>query len=293
MDLRQLNYFVAVAEELNFSRAAARVHISQPALSRQVMSLERELGVKMLVRSSHAVQLTAAGLELLDNAHQLLSLARDIPAAVQRVAKGEVGRLRVGFVGSTIFTSVPALIGEFRRNFPMVAVDLKQATVARQINLLNLGDIDVGIVRQSINESKLQTRQLFQESFFVALPVEHRLTNRSSIFLKQLADESFVTFSRSEAPNIDAQLRRMCGSCGFVPHVVQEAHPLSTVVGLVAAGVGIAIVPNSMRQVQIKGVTYRELKGTRERSAFLLAWRRNDQSPALVNFLETARNVSL
>jgi DNA-binding transcriptional LysR family regulator len=207
------------------------------------------------------------------------------------VAQGETGRLRVGFVGSTLFTSVPVLLRQYRRNYPLVAVELHQATVARQIQLLHRQDIDVGIVRQSINDPKLRTRKLFQESFIVALPGDHPLAGQERVMLRDLAHERFVAFSRSEAPNIYSQFRHMCETGGFVPDVVQEANPLTTVVGLVAAGVGIAIVPDSMRRTRFEGVTYVELGGTRERSAFLLAWRKNDASPTLANFLETAKGV--
>jgi DNA-binding transcriptional LysR family regulator len=293
MDLRQLTYFVAVAEELSFSRAAVRVHISQPPLSRQIIKLEKELGAVLLKRSPHEVTLTEAGDALLVEARRLLAMAATVGDVVRRAHRGETGSLRIGFVGSTIYTSVPTLLSQYRRAYPQVDVSLVQLTVARQVEMLRNDEIDVGIIRQPIKDAALRTHSLFKEAFMAALPIDHPLASQAKVMLRALAKEDFVAFSRTEAPAIHAQLRQMCQAAGFVPNIVQEAHPMSTVVGLVAAGVGVAIVPESMQRLQVQDLVYRDLGGTRERSEFFLAWRKGDASQTLKGFLETAERIVL
>lgn len=289
MEFRQLQCFVAVAEELNFSRAAARLHLTQPPLSRQIAQLERALGARMFERSPQAVALTAAGQALLPEVRQVLAAVGALPELARRADQGQVGRLRIGFVGSTIYTSIPALLGQFRRLYPQVSLDLQQQTVARQTEGLLRGDIDVGIIRQAVSHPRLATRCIGREAFVAALPLDHPLAARSQVPLKALAGEPMVAFSRQEAPAIHEQMRRMCDQAGFSPRIVQEAHPMSTVVGLVGAGAGVAIVPQSMESLAFRNVAYRPLRGTREVSEFFVAWRREDASPAVKNFLAVVR----
>lgn len=286
MDLRQLECFVAVAEELNFRRAARRVHISQPPLSRQISRLEGDLGVRLLDRSPQGVALTAAGKAFLSEAQKLLVLAASAPEVARRADRGETGILRIGFVGSTIYTSVPTLVGRFRLAYPHVDIRLSQLTVARQVNMLLCGDIDVGVIRQSIKLPDLATRRLFKEPFVAALPAHHRLATLPAIALQQLALEPFVSFSKQEAPAISEQLVETCHAAGFAPNIVLEAHPMSTVVGLVASGAGVAIVPASMQRLQIENVVYKTLVGTHAVSEFFLAWGRGNDCVTLKRFLE-------
>jgi DNA-binding transcriptional LysR family regulator len=291
MDLRQLACFVAVAEELNFSRAANRLHMTQPPLSRQIARLEAELGTRLLDRSSQSVVLTAGGSALLPEARRMLALASAAPDIVRRASRGETGKLAIGFVGSTIYTSVPALVGRFRQRYPGVEVTLQQHTVARQVAMLLNGDIDVGFIRQPIAHPQLKTVSLFKEPFIVALPAHHPLASRKDVALKELKDEPFVSFDRQEAPSIYEHLMRMCEASGFVPRVALEARPMSTVIGLVASGAGVAIVPRSMNRLNILNVVYKKLTGTRAVSEFFLAWRRSDDSSIVRNFLKIEREI--
>lgn len=289
MDLRQLACFVAVAEELNFSRAALRMHISQPPLSRQIARLESELNVRLLDRSPQAVTLTAGGLGLLPEARRILRLAAAAPETARRAARGETGTLKIGFVGSTIYTSVPALVGRFRQLYPGVDVTLLQLTVAKQVDMLLSGDLDVGFIRQSISNPHLRTLSLFKEPFIAALPAYHPLSAKPTVNLRELENENFVSFNRHEAPAIYEHLMRMCEVAGFTPRIALEAHPMSTVIGLVASGAGVSIVPQSMHRLHILNVAYRKLTGTRASSEFFLAWRRGDESSILKNFLDVER----
>lgn len=287
MDLRALTYFVTVAEELSFSRAAARLHITQPPLSRKIAALETEIGVRLFERSPQAVTLTPAGHGLLREARRILSLSATAPETARRAARGETGSLRIGFVGSTIYTRLPALVGKFRHAYPEVLVTLSQATVVRQVDLLLAGEIDLGFISQPITEPLLETATLFKEPFVVALPAQHRFAALKEVRLAQLKEEPFVAFSRQEAPGIHGHLIRMCAAAGFAPRIETEAYPMSTVVGLVGCGSGLAIVPGSMQRLNIHNVEYRKLTGTKAVSEFLLAWRPDLETPALRNFLAT------
>lgn len=291
MELRQLACFVAAAEELNFSRAAERMHISQPPLSRQIAKLEHELGTRLLTRSSQSVSLTAAGENFLEEARQVLAMAAKAADVARRTESGEIGSLRIGFVGSTIYTSVPAQLRAYRRHYPDVRVTLQQLTVARQIKFLRSRQIDVGFIRQAVSDPDLEMRSLFEEPFIVAAPSDHPFALRKSVNLAELADEDLIWFSREEAPAIHSHLYKTCTDKGFTPRIVQEAYPMSTVVGLVASGVGVAIVPQSMSRLNIINVAYVPLSGSKARSEFLLAWRREDGSAPLRNFLSMAPPV--
>lgn len=285
MELRQLACFVAAAEELNFSRAADRMHISQPPFSRQIAKLERELGARLLERSSRTVSLTPAGTNLLVEARQILAMAAKAADVVRRTQDGEIGYLRIGFVGSTIYTSVPARLQAFRKLYPDTEITLQQMTVARQINLLLAGEIDLGFIRQPVLNPKLEIRSLLKEPFVVAVPANHVFAQREHIELSAIADEDLVSFSREQAPAIHLQLLKMCEESGFAPRIVQEVYPMSTLVGLVASGIGVAIVPESMSRLNILDVVYVPLSGTAGRSELLMVWRAGDQSSVLGNFL--------
>lgn len=291
MELRQLRYFVAVAEELSFSRAAVRVHISQPPLSRQVALLEREIGVQLLHRTTHEVSLTKAGEAFLAEARQLLALSAKAADVAQRASRGETGRIRVGFIGAALYSFLPRLLREYRQRYPEVEISLTQLTIAQQAEALRNREIDVGVIRQHIADDALLTWCMVREPFMVALPLDHPLAQRKKIMLKALSQEPFILFNRKDAPVVYDQTLRMCEQVGFSPHIVQEARPMATVVGLVAAGLGVSIVPSSMQRINIEHVAYRPLGGTRAVNEFVISWHRDHRSPVLARFLEMAKQL--
>jgi LysR family transcriptional regulator, benzoate and cis,cis-muconate-responsive activator of ben and cat genes len=291
MDLRQLRYFVAVAEELSFSRAARKVHISQPPLSRQIALLEQHLGVRLLHRTTHEVSLTKAGEVFLAEARQLLAMSAKAGDIARRASRGEIGRIRVGFIGAALYSFLPRLLREYRGRYPDVDISLTQLTIAQQADALRNREIDVGIIRQHIADDALQTWCVVKEPFVVALPLDHPLARRKKLMLKSLARERFVFFNRRDAPVVYDQTLRICESAGFSPHIVQEARPMATVIGLVAAGLGVSIVPSSMQRINIEHVAYRPLGGLRAVNEFVIAWHREHRSPVVERFLAMAKEM--
>lgn len=290
MELRQLALFVAVAEELNFTRAASRMHISQPPLSRQIARLEASLQVRLLDRTQQSVTLTAAGHAFLPEARRLLAIASHAPEVARRAERGESGVFRIGFVGSMIYTSAPALIGAFRRSYPSVDISLVQLTVTKQVEMLLAGDLDIGFIRHRLVNAQLNTIRILKEPLIVALSADHPLAKMKAINLAQLADENFISFSRTQAPAFFEQLLRTCDAAGFSPRIAMEAEPLSTMIGLVAAGAGIAIVPESTDRIRIGNVAYRKLAGPPTYSELLLAWRAANVPGTVLNFLAVREN---
>lgn len=289
MELRHLRYFVAVAEELHFHRAAERLHISQPPLSQQVRALEAELGVQLLERNRRSVALTAAGAVFLREAREILASVDAATEAARSVARGEAGRLALGFVGSAMHGALPGVLRAHRRAFPKVQLVLTELPTAGQLEALMAGRIDVGVIRPPVREPGLAFETIHTEPVVIALPADHRLAARGEVALADLVAEPFVLLARREAPGLYESLAQAMADAGGVPDVVQEAREMQTVVGLVAAGLGVSLVPASVGADEHRGVAYRPVAGGAPSVALALAWRPEDKSPVLQAFLETAR----
>jgi DNA-binding transcriptional LysR family regulator len=281
MELRQLRYFVAVAEELHFRRAAQRLHISQPPLSAQIAALERELGCRLLERSRRRVQLTPAGESLLRDARALLSELDGAVATARLIASGQRGRLRVNFVGSALFSLVPALVQRFRAARPAVELELRERSTVEQLRAVASGATDVGLIRLPTElPAELRAEVVLREPTVLALPSAHRLAARRRILPRNVAEEPFVLFPRAQAPGFHDLLVGSLAAAGAPPRVVQNAPEMATIIGLVAAGIGLSLVPASVARLGLDGVTYRPLAGAP--SAELAALTRAGESSALV-----------
>lgn len=292
MELRHLHYFIAVAEELHFSRAAERLHISQPPLSQQIRSLEDELGVKLFERTKRHVHLTEAGKVFLERSYLVLAQLEQAIEVTQRIGRGEVGRLAIGFVDSATYTLLPDILRVFREQFPAVELRLHELTTAQQIQALHHKQIDVGVVRSAIIEPGLSTECVLQESLVLALPQTHLLSVHLKVSLSSLADESFILFPAKLGPIFYEQIMDLCQQAGFRPKVAQEATQMQTIVGLVAAGMGIAFVPASMQNFHRSGVIYRPLQEQTPETGLYLAWRQHDSSPVIRAFLSLAQKTT-
>jgi DNA-binding transcriptional LysR family regulator len=289
MELRHVRYFLAVADELHFGRAAARVHVAQPALSRQIRALEAEMGLTLFVRDRRRVALTSAGTAFLDQAKSLLEHVDRAVEAARRAARGELGLLRIGYVPAVAGTGLPEIVRSFRKRFPGVEVRLQEMNPAMQIEAVLGNRVDVGFVRGPTHESAVAVQTVFEEPFVAALPDGHPLGCHKRIGLAMLAGEPFVLQARSRGPGSHDQILAICRGAGFSPRVVQEGSQ-TDVVSLVASGAGVAIVPTSLRAIRRAGVVYRPLI-ERPMTQLDMIWLKNTGLPVLLGFLEEVRRM--
>ncbi|MBV8220064.1 MAG: LysR family transcriptional regulator [Solirubrobacterales bacterium] len=288
MELRQLRYFVAVAEELHFRRAAERLHISQPPLSQQIRSLEDELGFALLVRTRRRVDLTAAGEAFLRDARSILGELEGAVTTARRIDAGQTGRLRVGFVGSALLSLVPGTVERFRSSRPGVAIELRERSTVDQLRAVSAGVIDVGLVRPPIeDESGLRAATVLRERTVAALPAAHPLAALARVPLRRLAVEPLVLFPRAQAPGFHDLLIGALADTGTGPHVIQYAPEMLTIIGLVAAGTGVSLVPASVSRLALDGVAYRPVTGA-PRSELVAITRRDDDSAVVRAFVAEA-----
>ncbi|MEP6487683.1 LysR family transcriptional regulator [Microcoleus vaginatus GB2-A3] len=291
MELRHLRYFIAVAEELNFTRAAEKLHIAQPPLSQQIQHLEAELGFQLFRRTKRTVHLTAAGQVFFEEAGKIL---QQVDRAIQlgrQTSRGELGQLTIGFVSSAAHNVVPAILQAFRTRCPAVKLELHELTTNEQLQRLRFGQIDIGFVRPPVEEDGINSEIVFREPLIVALPETHPAADRAKVELRELSTEPFILFPRSLAPGLYDAIVSLCQQAGFSPIAAQEAIQMQTIVSLVAAEMGVAIVPASMQNFQRSGVVYKSLPESTCIVAIALIWR-SDPTAAVQRFLEVARQIS-
>jgi DNA-binding transcriptional LysR family regulator len=292
MELRHLRYFVTVAEELHFGRAAERLHLSQPPLSMQIKALESEIGTQLLERSRRKVELTPAGAVFLREAREILARVEQAMAAAQRAGRGEIGELTIGFISIADYNVLPQVLSEFRIHQPSVRLNLREATTDAQLLDLVQQRIDVGFVLAPIQDGRLATRALLSEPLVAALPESHPLARgRGPLSVARLADSPFILFPRHMAPGLYDDVVSFCRQAGFSPRVEQEAVQMQTIISLVSAGLGVAMIPASMRNLGRTGVVYRNLREPSPQTEILVAWRKGETAPALVRFLESVEAV--
>jgi len=287
IELRHLRYFIAVAEELHFSRAAERLGMSQPPLSQQINDLEKALGVRLLRRTNRRVELTAAGQAYLDAAREIMVRVEEAGDLARRAERGEIGELRVAFTRSTpLIDLFPRAIRAFREAYPAVRLVLQERNTLQQVTCLLDGSQQVGLVRGTALPPTLVTHKLLDDPLVAVLRADHPLARRkrASLRMTDLAHENFIVFVRAAGTGIHDQLLAMCRHAGFEPRIAQEAGESSTMIGLVAAGLGVAVLPRSMRQVQVEGVAYVSIDTPDAASALYLAHRREDTSPLVKAF---------
>jgi DNA-binding transcriptional LysR family regulator len=289
LELRLLHYFIAVAETLNFSRAAERLHMAQPPLSQQIQRLEKEMGVQLFERTKRSVRLTSAGEVFLQQAYQTLAQVERAVHTAQRAAGGEIGQLIIGFVGSSAYGVLPAVIQAFRERFPHVELILRELTTVEQVQALHNEQIQIGFLRPPILDATLQHLTVQREPFLVALPVKHPRASTSPVSLPALANEPFILVPSKLAPGLSHQMMEMCLQAGFQPRMVQEAVQFHVIISLVAAGLGIALVPASIHTFQRPDVVYLPLQGITTQAEIQVVWQRADRSPVVRSFLDVVK----
>ncbi|VVE51854.1 LysR family transcriptional regulator [Pandoraea pneumonica] len=295
MDLRQLRYFVAVAEERHFGRAAQRLAMTQPPLSQQIRALEASLGAPLFVRTNRSVELTAVGRQLLPEVRRILADAEALPALAQGLAHGEVGTLSLGFVSTADYGILPPLLREFGERYPRVRLQLLEATSDVQVEALMDGRIDAGLFIPPVPArfaNELSYLPIVREPLMLALPAGRGSASGEPVSLADFADEPLVIFPRRVAPAFYDIIMGCYAALGLTPRVGQEAIQMQTIVSLVSAGMGVALVPQSLCHLRRTGVEYRALRETSTLIETGLLWRTAEVTPVLEGFLETARGVA-
>ncbi|MBH9502266.1 LysR family transcriptional regulator [Pseudomonas aeruginosa] len=289
MELRHLRYFIAVAEELHFGRAAERLGISQPPLSQQIQALEEEIGARLFERTNRRVELTDAGRLFLDESRQVLAQVDKAVLLARRAHLGELGELKIGFTSSAPFTStIPSSIHAFRKAYPDVHLDLQEMSSRQVLKALLEESLQVGVIRPLALPDAVHWVELFREPRGAVLRADHPLAagSEDGLAIAALAEEPFVFFPRSYGTGLYDQVIALTRQAGFSPRIAQEASEAMTIIGLVSAGLGVSILPASFRRTRVDGVVYRTLSDPEATTAVWLVRRQNEGSPLALSFID-------
>ena len=291
MELRHLRYFIAVAEERHIGRAATRLHISQPPLTRQIQQLEEELDVQLFIRTPRGMDLTPAGELLLEEARNIRSVVEQAAERTQRAGQGKLGRLDIGIFGSAILDTIPAMLLKFRNAFPEVKVMLHNMTKDAQIAALRQRRIDIGFNRFIEASDDIVNEIVLTERILIALNEHHPLARQPEVPFSVLQDSPLIVFPTGPRPSFIDKVMHMCHQKGFTPQIAQEVGNTLTGVALVASDFGVCVVPESATMLALPGVVYRPILDPPEDSGVDLncIYRVDDQSPLLRSFLDTVR----
>ncbi|MGH6983886.1 MAG: LysR family transcriptional regulator [Stellaceae bacterium] len=293
MELRHLRYFVAVAEERSFTRAAARLGIKQPPLSLQIRQLEHEMGAQLVHRLTRGIELTESGAVLLDRAKWILLCVNQARVDVQRQARGETGRINLWFTGATYFYPlIPRIVLAYRKRYPDVVLSSGQGDTLGLLADLQRGAIDLAFIRPPLGEVKgIDAALLVEEPMLIALPASHRFARNRSVTLASLAEETFVLPARALGPNLYDAFIADCWRAGFSPKREKEAAQIAALVPMVGAGFGISIVPRSLTVIRCDNVVYLPIRGHAPKAAICLAYRHEERSVTVRNFVTLAKHL--
>lgn len=292
IELRQLRYFLAVAEEMHFGRAAKKLHMTQPPLSQTIQALEVILGVSLFTRSTRNIVITPAGLALIPEARRLLAQTQSLKQLVQRAASGETGHLSLAFVSIADYSVLPSYLREFRQHHQELSIELREATSDLQLNLLENAEIDAGLLIPPIPEklfAHLNYQKVLSEPLILALPEIYAKRNNAHV-LGTYKNLPLILFPRKIAPALYDTIFACFREAGLTPEIGQEAIQMQTIIGLVSAGMGIALVPQSVSNLKRPGVVYQALPGLQATVEIGIAWRKDNVSPVLNAFLTLLKN---
>ena len=293
MELRHLRYFVAVAEMLNFTRAAAKLHLAQPSLTRQIQNLEDEIGVRLLNRSKSQVALTEEGRSFLDDARRVLALAAESVQSVQRLSRGETGQLNIAYSSNFNFELLPETLGAFRQAFPHIALNLFDMTPAEQFRALEVRKIDLGFVglRPPAAIRGLQWQSIARHKTVVILPVKHALARKRRVNLAELKTMFFVGMSERTHPGFRDWLCETCQREGFTPRILQDAELEPALMTFVAEGLGVSLAREHIKKLAHPGVALRPLAPP-VKTDYCIAWNRDNDSRALHQYIEIVKGMA-
>ena len=293
LDQRRLRYFLTVVDEMHFGRAASRLRIAQPALSQQIKRLERDLDVTLFDRSHRRIELTEAGQRLADDGRCLLAYAAQVVDATQMAARGAVGTLRVGMVGTAVVSLLPILVRGFHSRFPDARLEPVEMPVGlRHIEAIRERRVDAGLLRYHPGDTDgVTVEPILEDSLVAVLPTDHPLAEEHTIDLGDLRDQTFVLWPRWGAPHLYDAIFSTADSIGFAPQIGHEALELTTLLSMVAAGLGVSLLPASVRPLTRAGVCYRDLDPPAPTSALAIAWRHGNDSQLLHSFLRVVRET--
>jgi DNA-binding transcriptional LysR family regulator len=291
VELRHLRYFLAVADERSFSRAAERLRIAQPPLSQQIRRLEKDLGFPVFERTPKGVRLTPGGEALLDGARAVLAAADDARRSAEAASRGMEGRVSLAFMNSAAYRILPTLLKVFRQAHPGIAVDAREMTIADQMDALIDGRVDAGILRPPIDDARLAAIELAEEPFVVALPTDHRLSTKPRIELPDLQDEALVGYPRGHAAGFRERIDAALRAAGISPRVVQEGTHVHTLCAMVAGGVGAAVVPESAGRLAMHDVAFVPLDAPDLHARTWMAWLAASRMPQLQSLVATAQST--
>lgn len=291
MKLHVLRYFVVLAEELHFGRAASKLAITQPPLSSAIKSLEGELEVQLLIRDSKHVELTQAGEAFLEEARQILEQVARASNVAKIVARGMRGRLEIGMTGSLVYREVPAIVKQFNADMPDVDVVLREMSSADQLNELLRGQIHAGFVNASTVPPQLACLPMGEDEFVLCLPEDHPLAQGDTVDLMRLADERFVMFSRDVAPANHDNVIAIFSRAGIHPKIAHAARQWLTIVAMVANGLGVSLVPRTLARSRVHGVKFMRISGEQVLAPAMLVWNPAYYLPTLRSFIECAERT--
>lgn len=291
MKLHFLRYFVVLAEELHFRRAAEKLNITQPPLSNAIKALEAELEVQLFLRDSKRVELTQAGRAFLDEAHHILDRVARASKVAKLVDKGMRGRLEIGMTGSLIYREVPAIVRQFHAEMPDVEVVLKEMSSAEQLNELLRGQIHAGFVNGATTPPQLSSLPLGADEFVACLPANHPKAQGGPVSLKQLAEEQFVMFSREVSPANHDNVIAIFSRAGIHPQTTHAARQWLTIVAMVANGLGVSLVPRAMAKSRVHGVKFIDMEGQQDQAPAILVWNPSYFIPTLGSFIACAEKL--
>jgi len=290
MELRHIRYFVAVAEELHFGRAASRLNISQPPLSQQIQSLEYELGTKLFFRTKRVVTLTKSGELLLGESYKLLEQAKRIKRIAKRAEAGEIGEIQIGIITSACFEVLPNILDLLRRKHPKVGFSVKEYDTADALPALIDGVLDIGLVRVDRVTSPLKGIPLKEDYLVVALPERHKLSSKDKINITEIKNETFVMFAREVSPLFYDSIMSALNQAGFTPELLHKTNSIQTQTAFVASGLGVALVPSTTKRQNIPGIVYKDLNEYIPLTDISLVWNAQSTSNLTKGIINTIQN---